>query len=569
MRPSGMRNRIVALAAVSAFAVGMAGLALVAAGSGGSLQRLPSLSASGERAADMATLGAPAFGGVDYVVEGVLPALPGEAPAYRLGKDDDRDAVERLAEALGVDGPVRKQEGAYSVTGATRTLTVSNGAGSPWYLSTGCPDAPVSSDGASVRAMGCASAAVTSCRPASSDGPDGSRTASALCSVAPDAGGGSQPSEGSTPSGGSPGHVAEPCPPCPPGADCGCGWSSYDPPSPKPPSKVVPPHPEPVPVPPADVPDRAGAERIARDTFGRLGLPLDSLRLEGGEWGWHAMLSPSVDGLPVVGAGHNLSIGPKGELTGGNGFLGSPRRIGDYPLVGVQGGLDRLREGVAVDSGPLYDGREPAIATAPADKHVVTLTGAHLALQQVGEYLVPVYAFELKGGGELPVPAVTDRYLEQVRPDDGPPKPVPGGSGNSGSCSGSASGVGAGDDDGNRNQPLTVDLCVEPDKVKVGQPVTFKVTATDPDASIIDQCGSPTAAFGDGEPAQPDCGIACTLSLPLHPEKAPRTRGELTKSYTHAYAKPGTYTATFGFQSGPCNHWSSQGEATATVVVVG
>lgn len=563
MRPSGMRNRVVALAAVSAFAVGMAGLAVVASRAGGSLPRLPSLSATGERAADMA---APAFAGVDYVVEGVLPALPTEAPAFRLGEHDDRGAVARLAEALGgIDGPVRKQGGMYLVTDAGRslTLTVGTGAGAPWFLAMGCPDAAVSSAGNSVRSMGCASKPVTACTSASSEGPEG-RTASASCSIAADAGAGSQPDQGS---GASSGSSVEPCPPCPPGADCACRPAE---PAPRravpPPTKPVPLPPPLPPGPPADIPDKAAAERIARDAFERLGMPLDTFRLEGGEWGWQATVAPAVGGLPVVGFGATLALGPKGEITNGNGFLGSPRHVGDYPLVGVQGGLDRLRQGPPVGPMPLYDGREPAVAPDAGPDHVVNLTGVHLALQREGDFLVPVYAFEVKGGGELPVPAVIDRYLAQVRPDEGRPEPAPSVTGSSGSCSGSASGVGAGAE--NANQPLTVDICVEPVRVKAGRPVTFKLTATDPDASIVDQCGSPTVAFGDGEPAQDDCAVACTLSLPLHPEKTARTRGELTKAYTHAYDKPGTYTATFRFQSGPCTHWSSQGEATTTVVVV-
>ncbi|HVF75155.1 MAG TPA: hypothetical protein VM938_08900 [Acidimicrobiales bacterium] len=545
-----MRNRIVALAAMSAFVVAVAGIAVVAARSGSSLERLPTLAAGAERSADMAAMSAPMGGGVDYVVEGTLPELPVEAPAFRLPDGDDRDAVERLARALGLDGEARKQGSVYTVKGATRYLNVETSAGRPWYLSSGCADAPVSSSPEdSVKAMGCASVPVTSCNSATSDSPEGATTSSASCSVASDAGAGSTPSSGGSSS-------VRPCPPCPPDADCGCGAPEPDPGAATPPTKAAPP-----PNPPADVPDKAGAERIARDVFGRLGVPLDTLRVEGGGWSWQATVSPSVGGLPVLGFGHSITIGPKGEVVGGNGFLASPRAIGDYPLVGVQGGLDRLRRGPAVGPMPLYDDRHPAGAT-----HVVTLTAVHLALQQVGEVLVPVYAFEVKGGGELPVPAVTDRYLEQPRPKEGRPEPEPGPTGSSGSCSGSASGVGAGQEPA--NQPLTVDVCVEPDRVKVGQPVTFKVTATDPDAKIVDQCGNPSVFFGVPTP-QEDCGIACTMSLPLHPEKTPKERGELTKVYTHTYDKPGTYTAKFTFQSGACNHWSSQGEGTATVIVVG
>ena len=552
MRLSDMRNRVAALAAVSAFAVAVAGVAVVAARSGGSsLERLPTLAAGREgAAADMATLGAPSFGATEYVVEGTLADLPLEAAAYRLPDGVERQQVERLAEALGVQGPVVRRDRSYVVAAADRQVAVEDAPGAPWYLSAACPDAAVSSDG-SVSSAGCASTAVAkACVAAPSEPSKGAdaRTGSAVCSVPPDAGGGSSGSAGSS------GSTAEvkPCPPCPPNADCDCPG----------------PAPTPVPLPPPrppDLPDRAAAERIARDVFGRLGLPLDTLKLDGGEWSWQATVSPPVGGLPVVGLDHNLTIGPKGEVTNAHGYLRAARRIGDYPLVGVQQGLDRLRDGAGVGPMPLADssGREPAI-DLPAGKHVVTLTGVHLALQQVGEVLVPVYAFEVKGGGELTVPAVTDRYLERVRPPDGRPEPAPADTG-SGACSGS----GAGTTDGEANQPLTVGVCVEPAKAKVGQEVTFTVTVTDPDAEIYEgMCEGPSTRFGDEEMvASTLCGHACGAGGRA-PHVTERKAGEVTRTFKHAYAKAGTYTATFFYRSDLCSKWSSAGEGTATVVVV-
>ncbi|MDP9389037.1 MAG: hypothetical protein M3Q48_14260 [Actinomycetota bacterium] len=55
----------------------------------------------------------------------------------------------------------------------------------------------------------------------------------------------------------------------------------------------------------------------------------------------------------------------------------------------------------------------PAGAAHPPAPVVLTVTGARLALLPLEATLVPVYVFELDGGGEAPpVPAVTDEWLD-------------------------------------------------------------------------------------------------------------------------------------------------------------
>lgn len=583
MRPSGMRNRIAVLAAMSAFAVGVAGVAVVAARSGDGLPLLPAL-ADG-RAADAAAM-APEGARVEYVVEGALADLPLEAPAFRLPDGGDDRAVLRLAEALGMaDGTKRKQGGTYTVTKGDHRLTVESDHGMPWFLGFGCPDVPVSSDG-SMKAMGCAvgpgggaiepdsgggssgssgSGSVEPCPPcppnadcacpsppvpshagAGSSGGSGNAGASVQrcpSSCPPDDGAGSSGANRNT------GASVQACPPCPPDADCACSQPRPVLPRAVPPVVTTPP-----PVPPADLPPRDEAERIARGLFERLGLPLDTFELDGGQWQWSATLSPPVGGLPVVGREHNVVIGPKGEVVGAHGHLRPPTRIGDYPLVGVQAGLDRLRDGPATGPRP---------AAAP-DIRKVVVTGVHLALQQVDDVLAPVYAFELEGGSEVTAPAVADRYLRRhpARSVD-PGVPEAG----SASCSaGGAAGVAAGAPEP-ANQPLVVTVCVEPATAEVGQPVTFTVTAVDPDAPVPEVCGNPTVQFGDGSSADDDCGLGCTLSKPVTPRRTEPQPGKLTRIFTHAYAEPGSYNARFSFQSGPCTEWSNQGEGVAVVVV--
>lgn len=593
MRRTGMRNRVAALAAVSAFAIGLAGVAVVAARSGGGsgLERLPSLAGGGREAADMAMAAGSGWSPfVEYVVEGTLPTLPDEAPAFRLPTDDLRDAIRRLAAALGMSGTAVKQRSTYVVDDGTRRLTVEVAPGMPWYLGASCPDAPVSSHGEDgVTATLCSVTGTAIAEPVPPDAPaDDAAKANerrALESGGGSSGGaggfGGSASSGSESSSGS--AVVSPEP----------GSSSASPPMPPhggKPEPFVPPEPRPMPpepAPPADLPAREEAERIARTLFERLGLATDTLRLDGGTYSWEAFVSPPIGGLPVVGMEHIASIRSKGVIQAGNGYLLPPKRIGDYPLAGVETGLARLRAGGGVGASPMADMARPAIepycpdtADCPAlrspEPITVTITGVHLGLQHVADALVPVYVFEAKDGGEMAVPAVTDRWLEETNPtrsDDGGPEPDIGHS--SGSCAVSASASGVGVDGGEvaqepANEPLTVEVCVEPAKAKVGQEVTFTVTVKDPDAEIYDEfCAGPLIDFGDEElVARTACGHVCDADKE-RVRITERKAGELTRTFTHAYAKPGTYTARFGYRSEPCSKWSSNGGGTATVVVVG
>jgi hypothetical protein len=184
---------------------------------------------------------------------------------------------------------------------------------------------------------------------------------------------------------------------------------------------------------------------------------------------------PAVDAVPLSSAPWSLSVGPHGALLSGSGWLAAPVSAGDYPLVGVSAGLDRLRQGGWVLRGgpgpmPLVGVAEggaggvaggvansasavpppqavpPAAPVAPIPPPapvpagtpcaarppcpgappsvppttVLTVTGVHLGLawgtpagaaSGSDVWLVPVYVFELDGGGTIPVLAVTDRFV--------------------------------------------------------------------------------------------------------------------------------------------------------------
>lgn len=475
----GMRTRVTALAAVVAFALAVATVAVLAGRDGGQdLIKLPLGSASFASDGAATTMEsrramlAPGFGAVEYEVAGTLPELASTAPAYRLGSTASEDDVRTLGRALGLDGDVR-QDGAraWVLTDGDLELRVERVPGLPWYLATSCPEPAVGSDGAPDAAVAsCEGVAVATqvagidpARPVCEDG--------AVCSVPP------SPAVALAPA-----PVPSPTPSAttftavgeavarPQAATAVCA----DPvkcaePAPLPPDGPPPtlaPVPPPAPPPrPADLPSRTEAEGLARALFERLGAGTEGFEMQEGWATWEAWVEPRLDGFRVYGTSHSVSIGSKGAVVRANGFLGRPERIGDYPLVGVEEALERLRnptasggvgfvaDGVAVldsassggsagaaispEEGAKLEagggGTEPAIgdcgdpavscvpppdlAAEPPEPIVQTVTGVHLALLQIDAVLAPVYVFELEGGGEtFPVPAVTDEWLDRQVP---------------------------------------------------------------------------------------------------------------------------------------------------------
>lgn len=493
------------LAAVVAFAVAVGAVAVVAARSDDHrLVKLP-VGAVGGASADAAVQGSPetrsalfpAPGRVEYRFEGTLPDLAAAAAAYRLGSVTTSAAVARLAASLGLAGDVRSEEGAWVVVDGDRELRVQRLPGLPWSVGPpSCPEVVVGSDG---------DTAVSSCvgvSPAGADagsgavdgagssaGPRSDSVVGSTGSVAVDlpASGatGVEPAVGASPEpskacSGRDCVVTQPAPEpacapgqpciepaipgeCPPDADCA--------------------RPEPVPVDPparpAGLPTEAGARRLAGEAFARIGAGTEGLVVHDGWDAWWVTVAYRLDGVPVVGMGTSLAIGPEGRITAGNGFLATPERIGDYPLVGARAGLERLSAGWSVgamhgatgnpvdlgaaiepafgtpvppDSTTAAPGTDamapdvpvdpacgdPAVACVappkpgsvdpveilpvPSDPPVdpgpvvVVVTGVRLELQFTGDALVPAYVFELDGGSTASVPAVTDALLQDPVP---------------------------------------------------------------------------------------------------------------------------------------------------------
>jgi hypothetical protein len=433
-----MRNRLVVLAAAMVFAASVASVAFVAGrdGDGGPLEKLPVAAGADQEAGaaggtsrsaglanDDATFSiAPVT--IEYRLAGPLPELAGTAPAYRLGSTTSRAEVARLAKALGLDGEVVEQAERYVVRAGNRELSVERQPGLPWNLGFSCMDTPVSSDADPETAVKCAAAsgelnvtvddsAVSGlARPAPTAAPPGAEPAGA---GAPD-----RPPVSVLP-------VPAPCPPD--AADCLIVEPGVAPP--------------PLPPRPADLPSRAEAEAQAKALFTALGTGLGSFEISDGFDAWYASVQPTVGGLKV-GWATSVAVGPKGVVQWANGFLATPERIGDYPLVGVQRGFERLQEmsrrwsggGTGSGGGSGGDVIEPLVLDAPlrgapepavdlpavqspvggppsGEPFVQTVRTARLGLQFLGDRLVPVYVFELVDGGTAEAPAVVDELLEE------------------------------------------------------------------------------------------------------------------------------------------------------------
>jgi hypothetical protein len=152
-----MRNRGALVAAVAAFALGVVGLAVVVGGGGddSSLPKLLYAADAGAASDEAGTRSASAMlapvQAVEYKVSGSLPALPEEAPAYRLGGDADEADLAELAKALGVE---------------PSAITVAEEPGRPWVLA-GAEDQPVASDAGAD--TGTATATAQACPPCPPD----------------------------------------------------------------------------------------------------------------------------------------------------------------------------------------------------------------------------------------------------------------------------------------------------------------------------------------------------------------------------------------------------------------
>jgi hypothetical protein len=390
--PRWTRQRLAALTAAALFVAAVTGVAVAASGAGRQpLPKLPALDTNSSAAAN-STTAAPSLApylGVQYRVQGTLPALDGAAPAYRVSANFDHAAANRLAAALGLHGTFASAGDSWQLTQGAQTLSISNGPGLPWWFGTNAGFA-----------TGAAAAATAVAVPPSS-------TPRLTTILPPTTELSVSPKTTLVPS--IPPTAICGAPTCPPGAEC--------------PQVCVP-----TTVPrPADLPSVADAERIATRTAAAAGFPVAGADVSGHEALLVTVeLAPRLGGVPTSGWSWTLDVGSKGAIQDAHGYLSQLAKVGNYPLAGSAVGLARLEQGIGIGPRPLTAEVRPAVAypvcrpDVHCPVHTITITGVHLTLANALGYLIPAYAFTDPSGTTVGmVPATTDAYLVT-------PNPVPG-----------------------------------------------------------------------------------------------------------------------------------------------
>jgi hypothetical protein len=74
---------------------------------------------------------------VTYKLGGPLPALPGRAPAWKVGDSVDAGRLAALTRALGLNGRPAQEQGGWTVRDGRRALVAHRQAGVPWNYGTG------------------------------------------------------------------------------------------------------------------------------------------------------------------------------------------------------------------------------------------------------------------------------------------------------------------------------------------------------------------------------------------------------------------------------------------------
>jgi hypothetical protein len=178
-------------------------------------------------------------------------------------------------------------------------------------------------------------------------------------------------------------------PVAPPGAEKG-----------SPAGTVAPPQACPSPTPVPGLPSRAEAERQARATLSSAGLDLGgaTVAMFGGVSDWSVGILPAVAGVPLP-VPWSVTVGPHGVVLSASGWLATPASAGDYPLVGVPAGVERLRQGGTwvLRGGP---GPMPLMMGASGAQNVATeaapapqgAPGAPVAVPPPFPYPTPVVA---------------------------------------------------------------------------------------------------------------------------------------------------------------------------------
>ena len=550
-RPTVMRARLVL--------VGLAVLALVLGACGTDLTKLPGQvaangNAEAKSAAGAATADMMLRANIHYeLVKGVtVDAKTGKA--YQLG-DGSKAAAAKIAKALGVEGDVRSEPGSGWSVGQNGKEVAAESARGVYVSKSGGSFSMY----ASVASSGSGSCSVPPSEPTAPDAAVSSDTATSppMC-------------EDATPT----------------------------------PTTMVKPE---------GAPTKAEAQKIATDALTSGGVDLHDPKVTVeplNDFGFNVRFQPTFDGQTVEGFEAFVTVDNTKTITGANGYLGSASSLGSYDLASLQRAVDRLNESMtapyATDGRETLDMGAPDAATSsgaaepnqsspvtqvaptpdpavtypsepPVDggsvePTVITLTKAEVGLMLQGDskgalFLVPAYLFTSDNGDKVTAAAADDKYIEQPSTDTTGVTPGDGGSGGStgsGSAGGGAtdpgssancSGVSPSSSDANG---ITAQVCASTTTVKAGESVAFTITASDPDRAFTDgPCTDGVSEdYGDGGPGAVRC-TACAASVADGPGKVERKR-------EHAFAKAGTYKASFTITSGTMCEKAPQ-DSTATL----
>ncbi len=509
-------------------AVGLIGSAvlLAACGSGGELPKLPGGAAAGASRRESAAASADMsmrVANLRYELGDGVSTDVKTAKAYEFA-DTTNAAVTKLAKTLGVAGTIKQENDAWSVGGNDK------GAGSYLYVA---------------RNGGVFSMSVSYA---------GSGSVSSGCSVEPTSAG-------------------------EPDAPVVSDIAACD----TPPSTTTI---------PANAPSAAEAKKVATDTLEAAGVDLSDAKVTTETYdgaSQNVRFQHSVDGGTVEGYESFVTVGPDNEVLSASGYLVQPSSVGSYDLATLKRAVERLNDsfgnmttrgavddmvvnGLAPEPAPdsASEGApdsapDPAISEAPADSSeptVITLTSVTVGRMMQSDFdgdlwLVPAYRFGAADDNVVSAQAADDKYIEQP-PTTTTPK-LDGGTTEPGAPEPGAPGECAAVNGG-----LTAEVCVTSTTVKAGETVIFRITAYDEDRAFSSgPCfDGVSAVYGDDAGGEVRCE-ACSTEVAEGPGKVGLER-------RHAYAKAGTYVASFTIKSGAdcaADPKDSQGKVSLTIKV--
>ena len=318
---------------------------------------------------------------VTYVPGDDLPALGGEATAYRLRGEVHEADVRALADALGLEGAVETDGTAswwVAGEGGLGRLDVRAGSGASWSYYPG-GDCVTEAGGVVACAAGGSSSSSSSSGSGTSTACDGSTPeCTVTTAIPPDA-----CIEASD-------DVAVDCAarpntaattPCPPGADCVIleACSQPDVTSSTCPDDTA------TTAPPVPLTGEDEARAAALDVVAATGADVDGARVttqSGGESRtWFVTVEPLVDGIPT-GLVSYVEVSEGAVVTSGNGFFGQPEPLGEYPLLDTRAVIDRANTQSEIGIGPARGAADDAVAGTTADDDGGTAVGSTIGGDQ-------------------------------------------------------------------------------------------------------------------------------------------------------------------------------------------